>query len=519
MIRAAPSRSRYSAVCDLVCCMLPTTITSREYHFSIMRWPIQRQLLVPMLLVVLVTSVLSSGVSAWVGGRWARRAEQDRLARVVATLTEASFPLQQTVLQKMAGLSGAEFVVWDQQQQVQAATLSLDSADHDRLRAVPETGPLDDLPRNASVNVHGREFLIAKVPLRRATSKPLSLLVLYPEDRWWTATRGAILPPLIAGGVTALIAAALATWWAQRFVKPIARLSSQSEEIAGGVFRTMPLPERDDELRDLTLSINRMVEQLDRYEQQVRINERLRTLGQLGAGLAHQLRNWLAGARMALQLHVRECPLGAACESSDMALRQLGLMESYLQRFLTLGAGRADTPRVSHRHPFSMTQLINDVVSLIQPRANHLGIELQWSPATDEVSIVGDRDELQELLVNLLLNSLDAAAVVNQSTPQRGGCVPHPSDPLLKGCDPIEPPQWVRVELETTTPDRLRLRVLDSGPGPSDAIVPQLFELFTTDKPEGTGLGLAVAKQIAESHSGQLRWTRNPTCFECELPR
>ena len=266
-----------------------------------MRWSIQRQLLAPMLLVVVVASVLSSGVSAWVGSRWARREESDRLARVVATLTDASFPLQETVLQKMAGLSGAEFVVWDQQQSVQSATLPLDATVRERLKTVPETGPLSDLSRNPTIEIHGRSYLTAKVPLQRTGTRPLSLLVLSPEDRWWTATREAVLPPLIAGGVTALVAVALTMWWAQRFVRPIARLSRQSEEIASGVFQPMTLPTRDDELRDLTLSINRMVEQLTRYEQQVRRSERLKTLGQLGAGLAHQLRNWLTGARLALQ--------------------------------------------------------------------------------------------------------------------------------------------------------------------------------------------------------------------------
>lgn len=465
-----------------------------------MRWPIRRQLLAPMLLVVVMTSVLSSGVSAWVGGRWARRDELDRLARVITTLTDSSFPLQEAVLKKMAGLSGADFVVLDQAQRIQATTLPLDDDSHNQLHAAPAGGALSDLPANTTIAIHGRSFLMAKVPLRRAFSGPMALIVLYPEDRWWTATRGAILPPLIAGGVTALVATVLATWWARRFVQPITRLNIQSEEIAGGVFQAMPLPDRDDELRDLTSSINRMVEQLARYEQQVRRNERLRTLGQLGAGLAHQLRNWLAGTRLALQLHVRECPLGNQSESSDMALRQLGLMEAYLQRFLTLGAGRSDTPRTSQRREFSLTQLIDDVVSLIRPRANHLNVELQWSSMTDAVAFVGDRDEFQELLVNLLLNGLDAAARLATSTAHE-----------------TKTAAWVRVELEVTGSNLVSLRVLDSGPGPSEFIVPQLFEPFATDKPGGTGLGLAVAKQIAESHGGTISWSQHPTCFRCDL--
>lgn len=463
-----------------------------------MRWPIQRQLLVPMLLVIVLASTLSSGVSAWVGSRWARREESDRLSRVVATLSDANFPLQESVLQKLAGLSGAEFVVWDAQQQAQAATLPLDAEVRDRLKAVPDTGPLSDLSSNPLVVIQGRSFLTARVPLRRTATRPLSLLVLYPEDRWWTATRGAVLPPLIAGGVTALAAFVLTALWARRFTRPIARLSQQSESIASGDFQPMPLPNRDDELRDLTSSINRMVEQLTRYEQQVRRNERLKTLGQLGAGLAHQLRNWLTGARMALQVHARECPLGEHAESTEMALRQLGLMESYLQRFLTLGAGRDEAVRPRESRDVPLIDLINNVLSLVLPRGRHVGVELQWTPPTSPIVIHGDRDELQELLVNLLLNGIDAAA---QSPSSSSGA-------------------WVRVELNDAAPNHVRLAVIDSGRGPAEGVAGQLFEPFVTDKPEGTGLGLAVAKQIAESHGGLLRWFRDgvTTCFELHLP-
>ena len=463
-----------------------------------MRWPIQRQLLVPMLLVIVLASTLSSGVSAWVGSRWARREESDRLSRVVATLADANFPLQESVLQKLAGLSGAEFVVWDAQQQAQAATLPLDADVRDRLKAVPDTGPLSDLSSNPLVVIQGRSFLTAKVPLRRTATRPLSLLVLYPEDRWWTATRGAVLPPLIAGGVTALVALVLTALWARRFTRPIARMSQQSESIASGDFQPMPLPTRDDELRDLTLSINRMVEQLTRYEQQVRRNERLKTLGQLGAGLAHQLRNWLTGARLALQVHARECPLGEHAESTEMALRQLGLMESYLQRFLTLGAGRDEAVRPRESSEVPLIDLIENVLSLVRPRGRHVGVDLQWTPPTQPIVIHGDRDELQELLVNLLLNGIDAAAQLPSSS--------HGA--------------WVRVELHSAIPKRVRLRVVDSGRGPAAVIAGQLFEPFVTDKPEGTGLGLAVAKQIAESHRGSIGWSRDgeTTCFELDLP-
>ena len=65
----------------------------------------------------------------------------------------------------------------------------------------------------------------------------------------------------------------------------------------------------------------------------------------------------------------------------------------------------------------------------------------------------------------------------------------------------------------------IRLRVLDSGPGPSPAMVTRLFEPFATSKPDGTGLGLSVAQEIAEAHSAKLMWHREGdlTCFEVVL--
>lgn len=202
---------------------------------------------------------------------------------------------------------------------------------------------------------------------------------------------------------------------------------------------------------------------------------------------------------MALQWHARECPLGEHAESTEMALRQLGLMESYLQRFLTLGARRDDAIRPAEQLEVSLVPLVEEVLSLIRPRGLHVGIEVFWTPPLSPITVQGDRGELQELLVNLLLNSVDAAA-------QR---------------ESIDGTAWVRVELLEAAPSLARLRVLDSGPGPSKVIAVQLFEPFVTDKPEGTGLGLAVAKQIAESHGGSLCWFREggTTCFEVELPR
>ena len=77
----------------------------------------------------------------------------------------------------------------------------------------------------------------------------------------------------------------------------------------------------------------------------------------------------------------------------------------------------------------------------------------------------------------------------------------------------------MRVELRRSG-DRVALAVEDSGPGPAESVHEKLFEPFVTEKPEGTGLGLFVSRQIAEAHGGSIRWERRDgmTRFIVELP-
>ena len=442
-----------------------------------------------MLVVVILAVGLSSIVSAWLVGTWVRQAEQAHLQRVVATLADAGFPLTDNVLRQMAGLSGAEFLVLDRKGQVRAATLSLTP---DQLALVPAgertTGTL---AAQALVTIANRPYRTARVSLRGRSASPDSdsLVVLYPEELGRTAARQAAMPPLFSGGVAALVSVALTAWLTRRFVKPIEQLRRNAAEIAGGVFRPVPLTNRDDELRDLALAINRMVEQLAHYEEQVRRSERLRTLGQLGAGMAHQLRNSVTGARMALEFHERELPDTFDREALEVAARQLTLMEAYLQRFLTLG--REST--AAHA-PLRLEDLVDEVLPLIQPACRHARITVDWHKPADSCMIEGDVEALRQLLLNLLFNAVEAAT-------------------------PIDDGQGiVRIELDVC--DRaVTLRVLDTGPGPAAAVAGRLFEPFVTDKPDGTGLGLSVARQVSTEHAATLHWERRDgmTCFAVQF--
>ena len=458
-----------------------------------MRWPIHLQLLLPMLLVVVLAITLASATTAYFGVKRAARQEGETLRRVVATLMEASFPLTERVLRQMSGLSGGEFVLFDDQGRVQAATLAVEPGELATLGQIPASLRVDNLAASPVLHLAGRGYRGCRVPIgpSRFVAEPGSLIVLYQEDLGSEAVRQAAYPAAIAGVAAAIVAVLVTTALARRFVRPIQLLGDETARLAGGDFQPVAVPSRDDEIRDLPLLINQMAEKLGQYETDVRRNERLRTLGQLGAGIAQQLRNSATGARMAIELHERECPQDSPSESLAVALRQLRLMESYVQRFLQLGR-----PQSAHRERVELETLIRDVLDLVRPACEHGKIDLAFRRLAQPLAVFGEAESLRELLINLILNGVEAAQRNSGGSPQ------------------------VVVELDRTEDAKAVIRVMDSGPGPDPAASQRLFEPFVSGKPEGTGLGLYVARQIAEAHRGAISWQRRDrmTCFTITLP-
>ena len=321
-----------------------------------------------MLSVVVVAIGLVIAAGAYLSSLHTRQQQEENLRRLVTTLASVPFPLTDGVLRQMAGLSGGEFILLDNFRHIQSKTLSVPEGEIQSLLAIPEGL---ELKTGYRVILGGQAYLGHRVPSAGAppATESGSLVVLYGEDRWGSGIRQAAYPALAAGGVATVMAVLSTTVLAQRFVRPIRQLDLQAATIADGRFQPVAVPGRNDEIRDLALSINRMTERLSRYEAEVRQNEQLRTLDRLGAGMAHQLRNSATGARMAIELHQRECSLGAGRESLDVALRQLRLMESYLQRFL--GLGRAG-PMI--RKTVDLACVLEEVLDLVRPRASTVGL-------------------------------------------------------------------------------------------------------------------------------------------------
>jgi len=456
------------------------------------RWPLRNQILLPMIAVILAALVGVSLLNAYFSVRHARRQIEQELTQVSTTLAESSFPLSDAVLRQMRGLSGAEFVLTDRRGRVTTASSPEFAAfdaplKDDSARQIEP--PQTELQLVRPTKYQGRRFFHAAVDLRppAAPTPGDTLHILYPEQAYLQQWNDVVYPPLLIGGAAVLLALGLSLVIASRVTRPLARLERQVDEIAGGRFQSLPVPARNDEVADLSRSVNRMAEMLAGYEDTIRRNEQLRTLGQLGGGIAHQMRNSVTGCRMAVDLHARDCPQDG--ESLQVARRQLELMQKYLDRFLSLGR-RRDNPHVR----VALSPLIDSVLSLVGPTARHVDVELDWFPPEEPIFVTADTDALGQLLVNLVLNGIEAAA---------GG----------------SPPRKVAIALSLDR-GRVRIEVADTGPGPPQEIAAELFEPFVTAKPDGTGLGLAVAREIAREHGGDVDWRRaeGTTIFALWLP-
>jgi signal transduction histidine kinase len=462
-----------------------------------MRWPLRSQIMFPMACVMLATVVAISGLNAWFAGRQAVDRIQSQLRDISETLAATSFPLTDSVLKNMRGLSGAEFVVVNRSGQITATSRS-DWAEV-MLSASLREHRGEKLEFDQRMSIGGESYFWAALALQRAFAlrQGAVLHVLYPvasyQQAWWEA----VLPPLGAGLAGLAMMGLLSFVIASRVTRPIHQLCDQVGRIAHGQFVPVAAGARDDEVRDLSLAISRMSEMLGRYEIQVRQNERLRTLGRVGGGIAHQIRNAATGCRLALDLHRRGCPT-AGDESLGMACQQLDLMEDFLERFLSLGKFPSGPPV-----PVDLVDVVQRVLPLVQPKAQHLGVALSWTPPDGRPRVLGHPDGLVQVLVNLLLNAIEAAAA--RKTP----AVADPPTPSVS--IRIEPAQPVGC---------VRIHVRDTGAGPAEHVRDTLFEALVSEKPDGVGLGLFLAREVVEHDGGKIAWTRHEerTCFTVELP-
>ena len=450
------------------------------------------QILLPMALVTLLTIAALSVYSLAMADRRAMSHVQQRIGEIAATLQNSPFPLNEPVLQQVKALTGAELMTMAEGVGVASTFEQPPTPPYPVVALAPQLGRVQWTLASGE-----RTFLASRIPLVRTNvpAAPQELVVFFPESAYIERRQEVLWAPMIVGALALGAIFILALVIHRQLSQPLERLRSQVERIAKGDFQPMPVPRRQDEVHSLAASVNRMAQLLAESERLARQSERARTLGQLGGGLAHHLRNSVTGARMALDLHRESCSEDA--DSLDMIQRQLTLMESYLQRFLHIGE------RSTAFEEVDLHELLAHLEMLVKPRAQHVQVQFKLLPCRADARLRGDSSELEQLFLNLMLNGVEAAAADAATD---------------AACDP-------RVEVRTEVDNgAVVVHVEDSGAGPSEEVAKQLFEPFVSNKPEGVGLGLAMSQRAAQAHGGEIRWERcqrdgnEVTRFTVQLP-
>ena len=334
----------------------------------------------------------------------------------------------------------------------------------------------------ARVRLAGRPTLLAVAPI--------------PETDWVLA---AVLPVDVALaslsqlrnsallGAAALVAAILiiATLAARSVTTPLRQLAHAAREFGRGQRYWAITAHGTDEVGSLISAFERMADDLDRSRQEIeRLHaeemqraQQLASVGELASGVAHEIRNPLTGVRGALDLALRRLPAGEASRPLlEEAQRQLDRSEGATTQLL-----RYARPPELRQLAVDVAELVARAATVVGPQASAAGVTLATEPAAEPVVVRVDPELLVQVLVNLMLNAIDAMG-------RRGR--------LTVWAARHAPEVWIGVR--------------DTGPGVPREMRADIFRPFYTTKHQGTGLGLSISQQIVVRHGGTLRVEETP---------
>jgi PAS domain S-box-containing protein len=238
-------------------------------------------------------------------------------------------------------------------------------------------------------------------------------------------------------------------------------------------------------VRDLTESQKAEREKIEREALRA---QQMATLAQLATGVAHEIRNPLTSIKMLVQVNRDKfAEQGLPTEDLELVEQEIRRMERSVNGLLEYAR-----PEKAEFQNFALQEPVGKAARLIEGRCNSQNIVLHCEMPEQPLCLFGDPAQIQQLLLNLCINALDAM-------PQGG-----------------ELRMAARQERET-----LCLTVSDTGGGIDDAVLGKLFSPFVTTKPHGVGLGLGICRRIAETHRGRLDGTNaagGGARFELTLP-
>ncbi len=242
----------------------------------------------------------------------------------------------------------------------------------------------------------------------------------------------------------------------------------------------------------LRREVCRLHDELHEKNKELARRERLAALGEMAAGVAHEIRNPLGG--IGLYANLLEKDLSDRPEQAEVVRKiRVGVrnLESIVGDILAFAGGQEPC-----RHPASLGPILDDALTQVSPMAGARRITIEIDPSLQNQLIEVDARQIERALLNLLFNALDAVG--------QGGHV------------------WVNAALPHSDDEFVHLSIEDDGAGLPNELLHRVFNPFFTTKENGTGLGLAIVHRIVESHGGRITAGNRPdggAKFVLSLPK
>jgi signal transduction histidine kinase len=280
--------------------------------------------------------------------------------------------------------------------------------------------------------------------------------------------------------------------------RPLTRLKEHMRKIQNGNLSEQMRLSKQDEIGDLTQHFNAMVKKLEAanqeieelHKQQMERAGHLASLGELAAGLAHEIKNPIAGIKGSLEIIAeRTAPEDPKKEIFAEILRQTDRIHAIVKDLLQYAK-----PKKLDITPTDPHICIQEAINLARPQVQHKEIDFRFHGTPSDLTLSCDAHKLQEVILNLLLNSIDA----------------------------IEGKGTITVSVEPPQDNEVTIVITDDGKGIKPQHLPQLFHPFFTTRREGTGLGLSITHQIIASHQGRIEVKSEEdigTAFYIHLPQ
>jgi signal transduction histidine kinase len=333
------------------------------------------------------------------------------------------------------------------------------------------------------IRQHGGEMVAAA--LRVAEAERQSVRTMFRLSK---------LMPLVALAVLLVLILYITNFLARQLLAPLGRMVNAAGRIAKGDFTPLPPARRyRDEFTGLALAMNHMMQELVHRQESLAEAQKLRAVGTLTAGVAHELNNPINNISLTAEAMREDYWTLTDTERLDLChdlLTQAERAKGIVRNLLDFSRQRE-----AHMEVLDLGELLRSTARLAGNQIKLAGARLELELRADMPAICGDGQQLAQVFVNLYLNALDAMA--------SGGLI------------------RVVVHEASSHPGFVHVQVSDDGVGIPAEALPFVFDPFFTTKAKGTGLGLSVSYGIVTKHGGDISVTSVPgsgTTFSILLP-